>query len=142
MTTGVARARALAAAREALALLAPLGACGRMLPARVRAVRAVTSGSNAVYAAFDVRGDCRYVGSVARSDGAAVADRLAEHFRAHPARSHAWHCLAVLALPDRYDRQTVRAAEGWAARVLNPVEGTAHPQVDLLASPEILAATD
>jgi hypothetical protein len=100
--------------------------------------------ASAVYAAWDSRRGCRYVGSVCRRGQAAVGDRLAEHYQLTdigPARRAAWALLTVLPIRTDAPPGIVRAAEGWTARNLSPLEGSAHPQVELGQPPAALAQT-
>ena len=117
---------------------APVVVC----PARPDAVRRRVAASCAVYVAWDSRRRCRYVGSVCRQGSGAVGDRLAEHY-AHPttgaARRGAWLLLTVLPLADLSALEVVRSTEGWTARLLNPLDGSAHPRVDLAQTPAALA---
>jgi hypothetical protein len=110
-------------------------------PADPAAVRRRVAASCAVYVAWDSRCGCRYVGSVCRQGRGAVGDRLAEHY-AHPTagafRRGAWCLLTVLPLADQAALEVVRNAEGWTARLLNPVDGSAHPRVDLAQTPAVL----
>ncbi|HEV2640510.1 MAG TPA: hypothetical protein VGX23_35595 [Actinocrinis sp.] len=98
---------------------------------------------SAVYAAWDARGWCRYVGSVCRQQATAVGDRLAEHHR-HPqhgpARRRDWVLMTVLPIRTDAPRKAVLAAEGWAARLLVPLDGGAHPAIDLMQPPDAIAA--
>ncbi|MER5842758.1 hypothetical protein ABT099_21120 [Streptomyces prasinus] len=97
-------------------------------------VRRRVAASCAVYVAWDNRRGCRYVGSVCRQGPGAVGDRLAEHYAhraAGLARRTSWCLLTVLPLAERTPLEAVRVAEGWAARLLNPADGSAHPRVDL-----------
>lgn len=107
------------------------------------AVRRQVATSNAVYVAWDNRRGCRYVGSVCRRGPGAVGDRLAEHY-AHrtvgTSRRMSWCLLTVLTLCERTPLEVVRNAEGWTARLLNPADGSAHPQVGLTRTPASLAA--
>ncbi|MEV0850593.1 hypothetical protein ACIBUR_02935 [Streptomyces anulatus] len=111
-------------------------------PARPGAVRRRVGASCAVYVAWDSRRGCQYVGSVCRQGPGAVGDRLAEHY-AHPTtgviRQGAWSLLTVLPLADQSALEVVRNAEGWTARLLNPLDGSAHPRVDLTQTPAALA---
>lgn len=117
---------------------APVVVC----PARPDAVRRQVGARCAVYVAWDSRRGCRYVGSVCRQGTGAVGDRLAEHY-AHPTtgvmRRGAWLLLTVLPLTDHAALEVVRNVEGWTARLLNPVDGSAHPRVDLAQTPAALA---
>ncbi|MFJ5535431.1 hypothetical protein [Streptomyces sp. NPDC093261] len=117
---------------------APVVVC----PARPDAVRRRAAATCAVYVAWDSRRGCQYVGSVCRQGAGAVGDRLAEHY-AHPttgvARRGAWSLLTILPLADQSALEVVRNAEGWTARLLNPVDGSAHPRVDLTQTPAALA---
>ncbi|MFJ2651867.1 hypothetical protein ACIO1C_34730 [Streptomyces sp. NPDC087420] len=110
-------------------------------PADPAAVRRRVTASCAVYVAWDSRCGCRYVGSVCRQGRGAVGDRLAEHY-AHPtagaSRREARCLLTVLPLADQTALEAVRNAEGWTARLLNPVDGSAHPRVDLTQTPATL----
>ncbi|WP_030720234.1 hypothetical protein [Streptomyces griseus] len=110
--------------------------------ARPDTVRRYVAASCAVYVAWDSRRGCRYVGSVCREGAGAVGDRLAEHY-AHPAtgvlRRGAWCVLTVLPLADQAALEVVRSAEGWTARLLDPVDGSAHPRIDLAKTPADLA---
>ncbi|MEU5756236.1 hypothetical protein ACFU5B_37445 [Streptomyces murinus] len=112
-------------------------------PAGPALVRRRVAASCAVYVAWDSRRGCRYVGSVCRQGASAVGDRLAEHY-GHPtaglARQEAWTLLTVLPLADQADMEVVRSAEGWTARLLNPVDGSAHPRVDLAQTPAELVS--
>jgi hypothetical protein len=99
---------------------------------------------SAVYVAWDSRRSCRYVGSVCRQGPAAVGDRLAEHYQLTdlgPARRAAWALLTVLPIRADAPPGIVRVAEGWTARNLSPLEGSAHPQVELGQPPAALAQT-
>ncbi|MBS2963435.1 hypothetical protein KGA66_10285 [Actinocrinis puniceicyclus] len=104
--------------------------------------REITAPS-AVYAAWDARGWCRYVGSVYRQQVTAVGDRLAEHHR-HPqhgpARRRDWVLMTVLPIRAGALHKAVLAAEGWAARLLVPLDGGAHPAIDLMQPPDAIAA--
>ena len=104
--------------------------------------REITAPS-AVYVAWDARGWCRYVGSVYRQQPTAVGDRLAEHHR-HPhhgpARRRDWVLMTVMPIRADAPRTVVLAAEGWAARLLVPLDGGAHPAVDLMQPPDAIAA--
>jgi hypothetical protein len=105
--------------------------------------RQIRCGS-AVYVAWDSRRSCRYVGSVCRRGQTAVGDRLAEHYQLTdlgPARRAAWALLTVLPIRTDAPLGIVRAAEGWTARNLSPLEGSAHPQVELGQPPAALAQT-
>lgn len=105
--------------------------------------RQIRCGS-AVYVAWDSRRCCRYVGSVRRQGQTAVGDRLAEHYQLTdlgPARRAAWALLTVLPVRTDAPLGIVRAAEGWTARNLSPLEGSAHPQVELGQPPAVLAQT-
>ncbi|MCX4827021.1 hypothetical protein OG883_46140 [Streptomyces sp. NBC_01142] len=111
-------------------------------PALPGAVRRRVGARCAVYVAWDSRRGCQYVGSVCRQGAGAVGDRLAEHY-AHPTtgviRRGAWSLLTVLPLADQTALEVVRNAEGWTARLLNPLDGSAHPRVDLTQTPTALA---
>ncbi|MFJ4851465.1 hypothetical protein [Streptomyces sp. NPDC088733] len=134
-------------------LLAPLLASqasrpsGAPLPpwtwrAQPQALRQTMECAKAVYVAWDRRGDCLYVGSVCRGHDTAIADRLDEHFRSisnGSRRRASWALLSVLPIRADAPLTTVRAAEGWAALLLSPQEGSAHPRVDLAAPPRALA---
>ncbi|MFI9289472.1 hypothetical protein [Streptomyces werraensis] len=78
-----------------------------------------------------------------RQGASAVGDRLAEHY-GHPstgaARQGSWTLLTVLPLADQAALEVVRSAEGWTARLLNPVDGSAHPRVDLAQTPAELVS--
>jgi hypothetical protein len=105
--------------------------------------RQIRCGS-AAYVAWDSRRNCRYVGSVCRQGQTAVGDRLAEHYQLTglgPARRAAWALLTVLPIRADAPPGIVRAAEGWTARNLSPLEGSAHPQVELSQPPAALAQT-
>jgi len=110
--------------------------------ATVEAARHEITSPSAVYAAWDAQGWCRYVGSVYRQ-ATAVGDRLAEHHR-HPqhgpARRHDWILMTVLPIRADAPRTAVLAAEGWAARLLVPLDGGAHPAIDLMQPPDAIAA--
>ncbi|MFE4258265.1 hypothetical protein [Streptomyces sp. NPDC056883] len=112
--------------------------------ATAEAVRRSINEANAVYIAWDVRCRCRYVGSVDRQERTAVGARLAEHHK-HPTegreRQAEWALLTVLPIRSDATPQIVRAAEGWAARLLSPQDGNAHPCIDLAAPPAALAAS-
>ncbi|GAA1042191.1 hypothetical protein GCM10009566_42660 [Streptomyces murinus] len=106
-------------------------------------VRRQVAASCAVYVAWDNRRGCRYVGSVCRQGPGAVGDRLAEHYAHRTAggsRRTSWCLLTVLPLSEGIPLEAVRNAEGWAARLLNPADGSAHPRVDLMQTPATLAA--
>lgn len=98
---------------------------------------------SAVYVAWDARCWCRYVGSVYRQQATAVGDRLAEHHR-HPqygsSRRRDWVLMTVLPIRAEAPRPAVLAAEGWAARLLVPLDGGAHPAIDLMQPPDAIAA--
>ncbi|WP_371640742.1 hypothetical protein [Streptomyces virginiae] len=120
------------------------------LPARLtlratpEAVRRRINAPNAVYIAWDVRCHCRYVGSVCRQERTAVGTRLAEHYKHStdgPNRRAHWALLTVLPIRSDAPLQIVRAAEGWAARLLSPQDGTAHPYIDMAEPPAVLAAS-
>lgn len=105
--------------------------------------RQIRCGS-AVYIAWDSRRYCRYVGSVCRQGQTAVGDRLSEHYQLTdlgPARRAAWALLTVLPIRTDAPLCIVRAAEGWTARNLSPLEGSAHPQIELAQPPAELAHT-
>ncbi|MGH4011208.1 MAG: hypothetical protein ACRDTH_24125 [Pseudonocardiaceae bacterium] len=136
-----------------LAPRAPRGSVGDICPAgqrlaeyafsaRPAALRGRVTCSSAVYVAWDSRLACRYVGSVARGGPTAVPDRVAEHLDHSAAgrrKRSLWALLTVLPIGAAYSLETVRAAEGWAARLLAPMDGSAHPRVDLAAPPITLA---
>ncbi|MER7756209.1 hypothetical protein [Kitasatospora sp. NPDC097643] len=105
--------------------------------------RGITAAS-AVYIAWDARCSCRYVGSVCRQSPTAVGDRLAEHHQHRtegPARRAGWAVLTVLPVRADAPPRIVQAAEGWAARLLGPLDGAAHPRIDLALPPTALAAS-
>lgn len=111
-------------------------------PARPAGLRGRVTCSSAIYVVWDSRLACRYVGSVARGGPTAVPDRVAEHLGQSAAgrrKRSLWALLTVLPLGPAYSLETVRAAEGWAARLLAPMDGSAHPRVDLAATPTVLA---
>ncbi|MFG2463802.1 hypothetical protein ACGFWE_43195 [Streptomyces sp. NPDC048523] len=111
-------------------------------PARPTEVRRQVTACCAVYVAWDNRYGCRYVGSVRRQGRSAVGDRLGEHYAhrtAGTSRRTSWCLLTVLPLVDGIRLEAVRNAEGWTARLLNPVDGSAHPRVDLTYTPASLA---
>ncbi|MGW1194159.1 hypothetical protein [Streptomyces sp. NPDC002559] len=97
---------------------------------------------SAVYTAWDAQGQCRYVGSVCRGGETAVGDRLAEHFR-HVTKGQRrranWALLTVIPIRADAPLAFVRAAEGWAARRLAPLDGSAHPRIELDRPPSVLA---
>lgn len=73
----------------------------------------------AVFAAFDRDDRCCYVGSVKRSAGSGLADRIAEH-RADRRKRVLWHRVWVLPLrPDTRSRE-VRRIEGVVGAHLGP----------------------
>ncbi|MFE7564191.1 hypothetical protein [Kitasatospora sp. NPDC057500] len=112
--------------------------------ATVEAARRSITAPSAVYVAWDVRCCCRYVGSVCRRSSTAVADRLGEHHQhpdEGPARRSSWVLLTVLPIRADAPPRIVRAAEGWAACFLAPLDGTAHPSIDLTQVPAALAAS-
>lgn len=87
--------------------------------------------TSAVYVTWDVRGRCRYVGSVRRPAARAAArDRIKEHLDDDVRRGH-WYAVTVLPLRTALTLEQVRLCEGWAARVLRPLEGSAHPRVSV-----------
>ena len=149
------RGQLVSAARFLVPLLDPavLTEDGHLLPrvlssftcrAEPELVRRQIRCASAVYAAWDSRRGCRYVGSVCRRGQTAVGDRLAEHYQLTdlgPARRAAWALLTVLPLRTDAPLGIVRAAEGWTARNLSPLEGSAHPQVELGQPPAALAQT-
>lgn len=94
-------------------------------------MRRYVAASCAVYVAWDSRRGCRYVGSVCREGAGAVGDRRAP--------AGAWCVLTVLPLADQAALEVVRSTEGWTARLLNPVDGSAHPRIDLAKTPADLA---
>ncbi|MFI8456904.1 hypothetical protein [Kitasatospora sp. NPDC085464] len=112
--------------------------------ATIEAARRSITAQSAVYVAWDVRCCCRYVGSVCCRSSTAVADRLGEHHQ-HPddglARRSGWVLLTVLPIRADAAPRIVHAAEGWAARFLAPLDGTAHPSIDLAQPPAALAAS-
>lgn len=120
--------------------LAPVVVC----PAVPAAVRRRAAARCAVYIAWDNRCGCQYVGSVCRQGPGAVGDRLAEHYT-HPrtgvSRRGAWSLLTVLPLAEQTTLEVIRNAEGWTARLLNPIDGAAHPRVDLTQTPAELIAS-
>ncbi|MFI6396373.1 hypothetical protein [Nonomuraea sp. NPDC050540] len=104
-------------------------------------VRCRITAVSAVYVAWDVRRTCRYVGSVCREGSTAVGDRLSEHYRdrsAGASRRADWALLTVLPLHPDLHVKDVRIAEGWAARRLGPLDGSAHPMVNLATPPASL----
>ncbi|MDX3364091.1 hypothetical protein ACIBWG_32445 [Streptomyces griseoaurantiacus] len=106
-------------------------------------VRRRVAASCAVYVAWDNRRGCRYVGSVCRQGPGAVGNRLAEHYAhrtAGLARRTSWCLLTVLPLSEGMPLETVRVAEGWTARLLNPADGSAHPRIDLTQTPAELVS--
>ncbi|MEU9077013.1 hypothetical protein [Kitasatospora sp. NPDC048538] len=116
---------------------------GLVCRATVEAARREITVPSAVYAAWDAQGWCRYVGSVHRQHASAVADRLAEHHQHHRhgwARRKDWVLLTVLPVRTDAPVGAVRAAEGWAARLLVPLDGGAHPVIDLMLPPDAIAA--
>ena len=85
----------------------------------------------AVYIAWDGQGRCRYVGSVCRPrDAAPVRDRVREHLR-RPERRTRWYAVTVLPVTAATTLEMVRRSEGWVALALGPVEGSAHPVIDM-----------
>lgn len=135
---------------QALRLLRPILSVGegdrRALSAltcraRPEVVRNRITARSAVYVAWDARIACCYVGSVHRAGTTAVADRLTEHYR-HPregrARVQSWALLTVLPLRADATVGQARGAEGWAARILSPLDGQAHPGVDIGVDPAAL----
>jgi hypothetical protein len=105
-------------------------------------VRARVVAPAAVYVVWDGHGTCRYVGSVSRTRGDAVAVRLNEHLndKVHgESRSATWRLLSVLPLPIGAPKSVVRAAEGWAARNLAPFDGSRQPSVEFHLPPQLLA---
>ncbi|MER6401492.1 hypothetical protein ABT263_36455 [Kitasatospora sp. NPDC001603] len=118
-------------------------ASGLACRATVEAAKREITAPRAVYVAWDARGWCRYVGSVNRRHATAVGDRLAEHHqhpRHGPARSRDWVLLTVLPIRADAPHGAVLAAEGWAARLLVPLDGGAHPVIDLMLPPDAIAA--
>ena len=112
--------------------------------ASVEVARHSITATSAVYVAWDIRCCCRYVGSVCRQGSTAVGDRLVEHHQHRtegPARRAGWVLLTVLPIRTDASPQIVQAAEGWAARLLAPQDGTAHPRIDLDLPPAALAAS-
>lgn len=112
-------------------------------PAQPAEVRRRVEACCAVYVAWDNRYGCRYVGSVCRRGRSAVGDRLGEHYAhrtAGAARRMSWCLLTVLPLVEGIELEAVRNAEGWTARLLNPVDGSAHPRVDLTHTPASLVS--
>ncbi|MER8199488.1 hypothetical protein ABTY00_36890 [Streptomyces microflavus] len=106
------------------------------------AVRSQIRWGSAVYTTWDVQGQCRYVGSVCRGGAAAVGDRLAEHFRhltEGQRRQVNWALLTAIPIRADAPLDFVRAAEGWAARRLAPLDGKAHPRIELDRPPSLLA---
>ncbi|MFI6449645.1 hypothetical protein [Kitasatospora sp. NPDC050543] len=143
--------RRLAPAVRTLAPLLDAGALARAgdpasglaCRATVEAARREITAPRAVYVAWDAQGWCRYVGSVYRPRATAVGDRLAEHqqHRRHgAARRRDWVLLTVLPIRTDAPREAVLAAEGWAARLLVPLDGGAHPAIDLMLPPDAIAA--
>ncbi|GEB60068.1 hypothetical protein [Streptomyces gardneri] len=127
-----------------LTLEAPTGVALEYLASRALpdTVRRQIRCRSAVYTAWDVQGQCRYVGSVCRGGATAVGDRLAEHFRyvAKGQRRRAdWALLTVIPIRPDAPLDVVRAAEGWAARRLAPLDGSAHPRIELDRPPSVLA---
>ncbi|MEW5631192.1 hypothetical protein AB1388_32285 [Streptomyces hydrogenans] len=111
--------------------------------ATVATVRREITTASAVYVTWDVRGRCRYVGSVHRGAPTAVSNRLAEHHQHRTegcVRREEWALLTVLPMRADASLPTVLAAEGWAARILSPLDGVAHPQIDLVRPPAVIAA--
>ncbi|MEU9452898.1 hypothetical protein [Streptomyces sp. NPDC048277] len=105
-------------------------------------VRARIVAPAAVYVVWDGHGTCRYVGSVSRARGDAVAVRLYEHLndKVHcESRSITWMLLSVLPLLAGAPKSVVRAAEGWAARNLAPYDGSRQPSVEFHLPPRLLA---
>lgn len=130
--------------RGPVGAICPLGQGLReyTFPARPAALRGRVTSSSAIYVVWDSRLACRYVGSVARGGPTAVPDRVAEHLGQSAAgrrKRSLWALLTVLPVGPAYSLETVRAAEGWAARLLAPMDGSAHPRVDLAATPTALA---
>ncbi|MGW3655258.1 hypothetical protein ACWD6R_05870 [Streptomyces sp. NPDC005151] len=110
--------------------------------ARPHIVRARVVAPAAVYVVWDGHGTCRYVGSVTRTRGDAVAARLYEHLndKVHgETRLAAWMFLSVLPLRAGAPTSVVRAAEGWAARNLAPYDSSRQPSVEFHLPPRLLA---
>ncbi|MER7847487.1 hypothetical protein ABTZ03_26500 [Kitasatospora sp. NPDC096077] len=111
--------------------------------AAVATVRRQITAASAVYVVWDVRGRCRYVGSVHREAPTAVSNRLAEHHQHRTEggmRREEWALLTVLPMRGDASLPVVLATEGWAARILGPLDGVAHPQIDLARPPAVIAA--
>jgi hypothetical protein len=110
--------------------------------ARPQVARARIVAPAAVYVVWDGHGTCRYVGSVSRTRGDAVAVRLYEHLndKVHgETRPTTWKLLSVLPLRAGAPKSVVRAAEGWAARNLAPYDGSRQPSVEFHLPPRLLA---
>ncbi|OLZ51135.1 hypothetical protein BS329_18005 [Amycolatopsis coloradensis] len=98
----------------------------------LRLDRASSTPAAAVYVTWGPRGDCRYVGSVRRlQDATAVRTRVREHLRRRPERRANWAAVTVLPVFTATSLEMLRRCEGWVALALGPIEGTAHPVIDM-----------
>jgi len=131
----------LAKIDAATVIIGPVRA-GTVTTDTVPALRQVTrTPASAVYVAWDVRGRCRYVGSVRRPQSrAAVRDRLGEHLADGDQRKAGWYALTVIPLRRDLDVAAVRLCEGWIAYRLNPSDGSAHPVIAPGRSPSVVFA--
>lgn len=81
----------------------------------------------AIYAAYDVSGTCRYVGSVARQSPRAVIRRSRKHLT-EPVKWQRWDTLWVVSLMPTTPRSTVRRLEARVALELHPADSSRHPR--------------
>jgi len=87
--------------------------------------------STAVYAVFNLTGHCCYVGSVARSGGSGLGDRVAEHLGDQRKRV-TWRDVWVLLLHPDTPRREVRRIEGVVGAHLGPTASLRLPQPTLV----------
>jgi hypothetical protein len=84
--------------------------------------------TSAVYAVTDDVGAVRYVGSVDRSSPA-LKGRLSAHVRSRARARVTWSGLGLVRVPDGLPHRKVLLCEGWAGRVLDPLDNDRLPFV-------------